>query len=104
MSVVAQTLGHDSRVLSLIGAGHMLSHFYQLSFPPLLLVWREEFGASFIALGLIISLFSLATGLSQIPAGVLVDRYGARPVLVIGLLIISGAVASMSLVSERPRR
>ena len=100
MSVVAQTLGHDSRVLSLIGAGHMLSHFYQLSFPPLLLVWREEFGASFIALGLIISLFSLATGLSQIPAGVLVDRFGARPVLVIGLLIISGAMASMSLVSD----
>ena len=97
MSVATHTLAHDSRVLGLIGIGHLFSHFYQLSFPPLLLIWRVEFGASFAALGLIITLFALATGLAQIPAGMLVDRFGARPVLVIGLLIIGGAVAAMSM-------
>jgi len=96
MTTGTQTLAHDSRVLGLLGAGHLLSHFYQLSFPALLILWREEFGASFAALGLIMTLFSLATGLAQIPAGILVDKYGARPVLVIGLLIIGGAVAAMS--------
>lgn len=96
MTAATQTLGHDSRILGLIGSGHMLSHFYNLSFPALLLIWRDEFGASFAALGLIITLFSLSTGLAQIPAGMLVDRYGARPVLVIGLLVIGSAMTFMS--------
>ncbi len=96
MTAGTQTLAHDSRVLGLLGAGHLLSHFYQLSFPALLIIWRGEFDASFAALGLIMSLFSLATFFAQIPAGMLVDRFGARPVLVIGLLIIGGAVAAMS--------
>ena len=73
MAVAAPALGRDIRVLGLIGGSHFLSHFYQLSLPPLILVWRAEFGASYAALGLIVTLFALTTGLAQIPAGILVD-------------------------------
>jgi FSR family fosmidomycin resistance protein-like MFS transporter len=97
MTAATPALGRDARVLGLIGGGHFLSHVYQLSLPPLLLVWRAEFGASFAALGLIITLFALATGLAQIPAGILVDRFGARPLLVGGLIVVGGGIAAMSL-------
>ncbi|MDP6645598.1 MAG: MFS transporter [Rhodospirillales bacterium] len=94
------TLSRDARVLGLISGGHFISHFYQLCLPPLLLVWRAEFGASFAALGAVITLFALATGLAQIPAGILVDRFGARPFLVGGLIIVGGAIAAMGLATS----
>jgi MFS family permease len=102
MTAAAPAIGRDARVLGLIGGGHFLSHFYQLCLPPLLLVWRAEFGASFAALGLVITLFALATGLAQIPAGILVDRFGARPLLVGGLIVVGGGVAAMSLAPSLP--
>ena len=97
MTVAAPALGRDIRVLGLIGGSHFLSHFCQLSLPPLILVWRAEFGASYSALGLIVTLFALTTGLAQIPAGILVDRLGARPMLVGGLVVVGGSVVAMSL-------
>jgi len=96
MTTATQTLAHDGRVLGLIGAGHLLSHFYQYTFPALILYWSVEMGVSYAALGLVMTLFALSTGIAQMPAGMLVDRYGARPVLVIGLLITAGAMAYMS--------
>jgi len=102
MTAAAPAIGRDACVLGLIGGGHFLSHFYQLCLPPLLLVWRAEFGASFSALGLVITLFALATGLAQIPAGILVDRFGARPLLVGGLIVVGGGVAAMSLAPSLP--
>lgn len=95
-----RSLGHDSRILGLIGVGHFLSHFYGLILPPLLLIWREEFDVSFAALGAIITLFALATGIVQIPAGMPVDKIGARPVLVAGLAIEGAAVAAMGFVTS----
>lgn len=95
MEAATPTARHDTRVLSLIGSGHFLSHFYQLSLPPLLLVWRDAFDVSYTALGTVITLFALATGLTQIPIGVLVDRWGARPILVGGLILEALAIGTM---------
>lgn len=94
------TLLRDSRILGLIGTGHGLSHFYQLCFPALILVWREEFGVSYAALGAVMTLFSLGGGIAQVPAGMLVDRVGARPVLVGGLALTGCAIAGMSLAPD----
>jgi MFS family permease len=102
MTAAAPVMGRDARVLGLIGGGHFLSHFYQLSLPPLLLIWRAEFGVSFAALGLIVTLFALATGLAQIPAGILVDKFGARPMLVGGLIVVGGGIAAMSAAPSLP--
>lgn len=91
------TFAHDSRVLGLISLGHLLSHFYQLCFAPLILVWHQSFGASFVTLGAILTTFTLATGTAQMPAGMLVDRHGARAVLVGGLILSGAAFAGMAL-------
>ena len=100
MEATATSTRHDTRVLSLIGSGHFLSHFYQLSLPPLLLVWRDAFGASYAALGIVITLFALSTGITQIPVGILVDRIGARIILVLGLILEACAIAAMGFASS----
>jgi FSR family fosmidomycin resistance protein-like MFS transporter len=90
------TLPRDARILTLIGTGHFLSHFYMLCLPPLFLVWREEFGVSYAQLGLAVALMSAVTAAGQTPVGFLVDRYGARPFLVGGVLLMGLSVAAMS--------
>jgi len=86
----------DARIIALIGTGHFLSHFYMLCLPPLFLVWRDEFSVSFAELGLIVALMSGTTALLQTPVGFAVDRYGARPFLVGGTLIMALSISAMA--------
>jgi MFS family permease len=74
-------------VMAMIGSGHAVSHFYLLALPPLFPLLKAEFGVSYAALGLLVTVFNIATGLIQVPAGILVDRIGARPVLLTGLVL-----------------
>jgi len=87
----------DYRILALVASAHLLSHFFQLALPPLFPVLREEFGISYVALGLLMSLFYAASGIGQTIAGFLVDHYGARRILASGLGLLAGAVASAGL-------
>ena len=73
------TFGRDARVNALLGAGHFLSHFYQLCLPPLFIAWQQAFDVSFAELGLAMAVMSGAAAVMQTPMGFLVDRYGARP-------------------------
>ncbi|WP_193181436.1 MFS transporter [Nisaea sediminum] len=77
----------DVKVISLIGVAHFFSHFYILLLPPLFPVLREQFGVSFLELGLIMTIFSAATASTQLPFGYLVDRFGARWILIGGLAL-----------------
>lgn len=86
----------DARIITLIGTGHFLSHFYMLCLPPLFLYWRAEFGASFAELGLAVALMSGTTALLQTPVGFWVDRHGARPFLVGGTLLMALSVSAMA--------
>ncbi|HXW24952.1 MAG TPA: MFS transporter [Xanthobacteraceae bacterium] len=88
--------GRETRVNVLIGTGHFLSHFYLLCLPLLFLSWQGAFGVSFAELGLAITLMSGATALLQTPVGFLVDRYGARPFLVGGTLLMTLSMSAMS--------
>jgi predicted MFS family arabinose efflux permease len=83
------------RVNAVIGTGHFLSHFYQLCLPPMFLAWQAAFGVSFAELGLSSALMSGAAGLLQTPIGFLVDRYGARPFLVGGTLIMTLSISAL---------
>ena len=86
------------RIIALIGTGHFLSHFYMLVLPPLFLLWREEFGVSYAALGLSVALMSATTAALQTPVGFWVDRFGARPFLVGGTLLMALSVSLMAVV------
>ena len=60
---------------------------------PLFPALREAFDVSYVALGALMTVFSIATSVAQIPVGLAVDRYGGRPVLVIGLVLLGGSLA-----------
>jgi MFS transporter, FSR family, fosmidomycin resistance protein len=93
-------LSRTTRVNFLIGNGHFLSHFYVLCLPPMFLAWQGAFHVSFAELGMTIMLMSGTTALLQTPVGFLVDRYGARPFLVGGTLLMSLSLAAMGLTTS----
>lgn len=89
------SLGRDGRVNALLGAGHFLSHYYQLCLPPLFIAWQKTFDVSFAQLGLAMAVMSAAAALMQTPMGFFVDRWGARPFLVGGTALMTLSVAGM---------
>lgn len=92
----------DIKVISLIGVAHFLSHIYQLALPALFpLIHRVE-GFGYAELGVLSSVFFLTSGLCQAPAGFLVDRIGARPVLIGGMLLITGSTALFAFTHSYP--
>jgi MFS transporter, FSR family, fosmidomycin resistance protein len=94
---VDRSLRDDIRVIALIGGGHTVSHFLQLTLPPLFPVLRVELGVSWVALGLISSVFYAVSGIAQPVAGFLVDHFGARRVLLSGMVLFGAAIAATAL-------
>jgi MFS transporter, FSR family, fosmidomycin resistance protein len=96
MSAAAVPASRDVRVISLIGAAHGASHFYQLAFATMLLIVRQEAGLSFEEVGLLAGMFYGVSGIAQTGAGFAVDRFGARPILAGGLFTVGVALALIS--------
>ena len=88
----------DARVIGVVGLAHSLSHFFQLALPPLFPLLRAEFGVSYAVLGTLVGVFYAASGVTQFAAGFVVDRLGARPVLLGGLALAAGGTMIASLV------
>jgi FSR family fosmidomycin resistance protein-like MFS transporter len=89
----------EIQVVSLVTAAHFLSHFYQFVLPPVFGLMALKLNVGFTEMGLAITVFSIATGLSQTPAGFLVDRLGASKLLVFGIAVIGAATACFGLVT-----
>ena len=82
----------ENRVLSLIGVGHFLSHFYLLTLPPMFLVFSREFDVGFGALGLALAGYGWVGGILQAPVGAALDKIGARQMLAAGLALNATAI------------
>jgi MFS transporter, FSR family, fosmidomycin resistance protein len=91
-------LKRDVLVMALIGVGHGTSHFFQLVVPALFLFLIADFDVSYTQLGSLMTTFFLVSGVGQPLAGFLVDRFGARSVLLLGLGIYCAAVFALALV------
>jgi MFS transporter, FSR family, fosmidomycin resistance protein len=92
MSASTTGLRHDTEVIGLIGLAHLVSHFFQLILAPLFPLLKDEFGVGYAALGLMVSVMYTVSGISQTMAGFIVDRYGARRVLLFGMTAFSLAL------------
>ena len=88
-------LGHETKVVGLVGAGFFLSGFYLIVLPPVFPLLAAEFALSNTALGVLMSTYAVASGLTQIPIGILVDRVGARRVLLVGAAISAAVVTGL---------
>ncbi|HEX2115952.1 MAG TPA: MFS transporter, partial [Alphaproteobacteria bacterium] len=91
-------LRRDTWVIGLISTAHGFSHFFQLVLPPLFPLLKDVLGVSYQALGLLTMVFYATSCIAQPAAGFLVDRFGARYVLLAGLALFAGATALMGVV------
>src|SRR5207249_4217964 len=80
----ARSAASDVRLITVVCVGHFLSHFYGLVLPPLFPLLRTELGVSYAALGVLITASAGASAISQPVSGFLVDRFGARRILLWG--------------------
>jgi MFS family permease len=95
-------LRNDATVIGLISFAHGMSHFYQLLLAPLFPMIKDELGVSYAALGLLVALFYTLSGLLQPLAGFVVDRYGARGVLLGGIAFVIGGVSVQAFAESYP--
>lgn len=93
---IASTRRQDIATISTIGVAHGTSHFFHLLLPPLFPVFIREFGLSYSELGLLVSAFFIVSGVGQALAGFVVDRIGARPVLLGAMVCFAGAALTAS--------
>lgn len=89
----------DGRVIALIGSAHFSSHFFQMVLPPLFPLMKDSLGVGYTELGLLMTVFYAVSGIGQPIAGFVVDKIGARTVLVGGIALLA---LSMILVSFAP--
>jgi MFS transporter, FSR family, fosmidomycin resistance protein len=90
----------ESRLIAGVCAAHMMSHYYMLMLAPLLAFVRDDFGVSYTQLALALTVFNVVSALLQTPVGFVVDRIGARVVLLVGLTLSSIAYAIAGIVDS----
>lgn len=98
--ITASSIRRDVKVIALVATAHGCSHFYQLVLPPLFPFITQSLGIGFEEAGMLIACFYAASGLAQTPSGFLVDRFGARRVLLGGLALAASTVILMSLMQS----
>ena len=91
------SLRQDAGVIGLVGIGHLISHFSQLLLAPLFPWLKDEFHASYAELGFLMTVFFVVSCAVQAISGFVVDRFGPRPVLFVGLSLLAGASFGFSL-------
>ena len=87
----------ESRLIAAVCAAHMMSHYYMLVLAPLFAFVRADFDVTYTQLALALTVFNVVSGVLQTPVGFLVDRIGARVVLIAGLALSAAAFAVIGL-------
>ncbi len=92
---------HTWRLVLLVSCAHALVHVYEQAFPCVEQLVAEEFGVGKQQMGYLGNAWRLPFGLGAFVAGWLVDRYGARRLLIVYLVgyalasVAVGAVESL---------
>jgi MFS family permease len=81
----------ELRSLTVISIAHWYSHYVILVLPMLFPFLRERLGVGFQELGFALTVFAVVSGLTQAPVGYVVDRFGARKLLILGVCLGSAS-------------
>lgn len=77
----------SNRLLTQVSTAHLVSHLHIMAVPALLPVLPDTMQVGFVELGIAIGLFNIVSAVVQAPLGFLVDRLGARRMLMAALLL-----------------
>ncbi len=69
---------NDRAIARFTMLGHALVHWFEMSIPIFLVVWRDSFGGSIALLGTVVALGYALFGIGALPAGILADRFGPK--------------------------
>lgn len=92
----------DAAVIALVGVAHATSHLFHLLLPPLFPLLMPEFGFSYTEAGFLMTVFFAISGTGQALAGIVVDRYGARRVLMAGVALLAASGVALSVATSYP--
>jgi MFS family permease len=87
-------------MVGVVAAAHFVSHYYTILLAPLLPFVRADYGVTYTEIGFAFAAFNIVSALLQTPAGFLVDRLGARVLLIAGLLVGAGAFIAAGLIDS----
>jgi MFS family permease len=89
---------NETWLIATVSAAHFASHYFLLLLPPLFVFVLADYNVTYTEVGLALVVFNVVTAVLQTPAGFLVDRVGARVLLVGALVLESAAFAVIGLV------
>ena len=92
----------DITTMSVVGLAHGSSHFFHLMLAPLFPWIKVEFGLSYAELGLLMTAFFVVSGTGQFWSGFVVDKLGARPVMIAALSCFAVAALCASFATSYP--
>lgn len=87
----------EARTVLLVSGAHAFSHFYMLVLPPIFPLLHSDLNVSYTALGALLMVYAIATGVMQVPMGLLVDHVGGRAVLAGGLALNAVAISMLGI-------
>jgi MFS family permease len=92
----------DAAVIALVGVAHATSHLFHLLLPPLFPLLMPDFGFGYTEAGFLMTVFFAISGVGQAFAGIVVDRYGARRVLMAGIALLAASGLLLSAAISYP--
>lgn len=72
----------ENHIILLTGLGHFLVHCVTMILPVILILLESEFNISLVKLGTLVTTQFLFMGLGGLPAGILVDRFSSKRILI----------------------
>jgi len=96
------TIRADAAVIALVGVAHATSHVFHLLLPPLFPLLMPDFGFGYTEAGFLMTVFFAISGMGQAFAGIVVDRYGARRVLMAGISLLAASGLALSVAVNYP--
>jgi MFS family permease len=91
-----------AHTLTAISTAHWVSHFHIFVLPMLFPFLKDRLGVGYIELGFALTTFAVVSGLTQAPIGYLVDRIGARKILIMGVMLGGCAFIALGLFLSYP--
>ncbi|MES3517249.1 MAG: MFS transporter [Natronomonas sp.] len=85
-------------IVSVVSIAHFLSHVFLLAYPPLFPLLADSLGVSTARLGLLVTAIYVPQLFLQLPLGGVIDRIGAKWILVAGLAVTSLAIGASGFV------